>query len=482
MVNNRIWKACASMLKIGCIGFGGGNALIPVIQKTVVEEEKLLTQEAYEEDILIASITPGALPVELAGGLGKRLAGRKGMLLAAGCMALPGAFVTVLLTSLLNGIPDVFYADVAFITVGVMAYIARLLMQYVNGAVRPISESGGKSRLLQCIMTAGVFVLTCGNNFYKLLKLERTPFFGLSAIHIFIMVFFVLFFTKGQTGRIKSTVSALLCILYILCTGKNALFQNPAVLPVVEGCMLCLGFHGCITGVRGAGNTTAFSKRELIKDLVMVVAGILAACMVSAVICREGFALVGRSFLSSILSFGGGDAFLTVADGMFVQSGMIGEHEFYSQLVPIVNILPGSILCKTLSGIGYLTGLNATGSILGGYVAAMAGFICSVAASCGVFAVMGDFYFAFRDFGVFPVIRMWIRPVVSGLMLTVILSLMQQCVKYGTSLGCGYGLLCVLAVVYCINIFMEKKNLRMGIRMLVSVLCACVFGWVMVNL
>ncbi len=145
MVNKRIWEACASMLKIGCIGFGGGNALIPVIQKTVVEEEKLLTQEAYEEDILIASITPGALPVELAGGLGKRLAGRKGMLLAAGCMALPGAFATVLLISLLNGISDVFYADVAFITVGVMAYIARLLMQYVNAAVRPISESGGKA-------------------------------------------------------------------------------------------------------------------------------------------------------------------------------------------------------------------------------------------------------------------------------------------------------------------------------------------------
>ena len=29
----------ASLLKIGCIGFGGGSALIPVIEKEVVEEQ-----------------------------------------------------------------------------------------------------------------------------------------------------------------------------------------------------------------------------------------------------------------------------------------------------------------------------------------------------------------------------------------------------------------------------------------------------------
>ena len=61
----------ASMLKIGFIGFGGGSALIPVIEKEVVEEQKLVSKKEYDKDVIVASITPGALPVEIATGLGK---------------------------------------------------------------------------------------------------------------------------------------------------------------------------------------------------------------------------------------------------------------------------------------------------------------------------------------------------------------------------------------------------------------------------
>ena len=34
-----------SMLKVGVIGFGGGNALIPVLEQEVVKEKKLVNKE-----------------------------------------------------------------------------------------------------------------------------------------------------------------------------------------------------------------------------------------------------------------------------------------------------------------------------------------------------------------------------------------------------------------------------------------------------
>lgn len=46
-----------SMNKIGLIGFGGGNALIPVIQQEVVEEKGFITGEEYEKDIVAAALT-----------------------------------------------------------------------------------------------------------------------------------------------------------------------------------------------------------------------------------------------------------------------------------------------------------------------------------------------------------------------------------------------------------------------------------------
>lgn len=54
-----------SMLRIGAIGFGGGNALIPVIEKEVVENGKLVTKRAYDEDVVAACITPGHCPSRL---------------------------------------------------------------------------------------------------------------------------------------------------------------------------------------------------------------------------------------------------------------------------------------------------------------------------------------------------------------------------------------------------------------------------------
>ena len=47
-----------TMLKIGFIGFGGGTALIPVIEEEIVEKNKVVTEEQFNNEVMIASITP----------------------------------------------------------------------------------------------------------------------------------------------------------------------------------------------------------------------------------------------------------------------------------------------------------------------------------------------------------------------------------------------------------------------------------------
>lgn len=92
------WKLLCSMLKIGCIGFGGGNAVVPVMEKELVEDKAYVKRKKYEETIMIANVTPGALPVEIASGIGN-LYGKKNMVLSAVAMALPGCLLSVLLLS-----------------------------------------------------------------------------------------------------------------------------------------------------------------------------------------------------------------------------------------------------------------------------------------------------------------------------------------------------------------------------------------------
>ena len=48
-------KLMASIFKIGVVGFGGGTALIPVIEREVVEDQKIVEKSEYDKDVLYRS-------------------------------------------------------------------------------------------------------------------------------------------------------------------------------------------------------------------------------------------------------------------------------------------------------------------------------------------------------------------------------------------------------------------------------------------
>ena len=112
-----------TMLKIGFIGFGGGSALIPVIEDEVVEKDKIVSEEEFNDDVMIASITPGALPVEVATGIGRQASGLKGMAAAATAMALPGALLTVLLQAVISSAGSVVKSQINYLSIGISAFI-----------------------------------------------------------------------------------------------------------------------------------------------------------------------------------------------------------------------------------------------------------------------------------------------------------------------------------------------------------------------
>ena len=149
---------------------------------------------------------------------------------------------------------------------------------------------------------------------------------------------------------------------------------------------------------------------------------------------------------------------MTVAEGLFVENSLISEDSYYGSLVPLVNVLPGSILCKTLSGIGYYIGLNETGSILGAYVVALSGFAISIFGSCGVVSVVGSFYNAFHNMEVFATIRRWIRPIVAGLMLNVILALVYQNCKLGITEALGVAPVLVMFGIYVLDMYLYRAK------------------------
>ena len=467
------WKLFFTMGKIGCIGFGGGNALIPVMQKELVEQEKIVSAENFDEDVVVASITPGALPVEIAGGVGSRLHGWQGMLLGSIGMAFPGVLLTVLFLAGMSGMSEPVARQIGFLTVGISAYIICLLMDYVITTLR---RASGISGMAQVWLVIGVvFLLTCGKTLYRLFAVEGVPMFAIATVHVFAVAFFLIFFLHGTRTACRLAVAAILSILYVLCVGKGSVLPH-VVFQAVGGCMFLLSLRSLTKSIFRGNSLRAMSLTDTRRELAALMGSVILFTIPAVIISGQALPYIGSGILSSLMSFGGGDAYLTVADGLFVETMLVTEDEFYGTIVPLVNLLPGSILCKTLTGIGYYIGYDATRSLPCAVCIAWAGFMASIAASCGVFALVRCLYRHFQRLEIFHVVRQVIRPIVSGLLITVALALVYQARKMGVAEGLGWmpvGLVLILSLLNSWFYFVRNmSNLKIllvsiGIAMLV---------------
>ena len=200
-----------------------------------------------------------------------------------------------------------------------------------------------------------------------------------------------------------------------------------------------------------------------------------------AIISLPGVArYIGDGFLSSVLSFGGGDAYLSVAQGMFVDSGMIGYHDFYQNIVSVANALPGSILCKILSGCGYVLGYQQSGSVTLGLFMAICGFACSVAASGAIVIVVRMIYDKYENLRIFAVVKHFIRPIISGLLLNVALSLYLSGILEIAGGGLSMTILSIITLLIIVLVFaIEQKK---DIHLLWKIVLAAVISSVGCNL
>lgn len=483
MAHEKQKRFLVSMGKIGCIGFGGGSILIPVIEEEVIQKQKLDTKQQFDKDVIVASITPGALPVEIAASFGRRNFGYTGMILGAVLMALPGSLATVLLLTALSVVKAWMLSLVEYMTIGISPFIILLLTKYIC-SVEKSSQLAGKRQLLKTIFVMTlVFLLVGGDNVYQLFGIEKTSFFSISTIQILSLVFFFVFYTRGSYTCKHIIISVALGSIYLLGNGKAQLLVNPHILALDKLCMLVLAVYGFVSSVLKNREAVMIDKKSLVKDLGVWVAVIVVIMFLGTLFYPEIVTYVVKGSLSIVMSFGGGDAYLTIADGSFVESGMITQEQFYGQIVAVVNILPGSILCKTLSGIGYYIGFNVGDSIAAGLLFAIMGFTLSVAVSCATCSVMYYFYDGLIRLQIFQTISNWIRPIIAGLLIDIMLSLCNQCMGTGGSLGFSRGVIfCGLFLGYILDaVMMLRFKLNMLIVLLVNIVLILGVGLVIIN-
>ena len=92
--------------KIGAFTIGGGYAMIPIIQKEVVDKRGWISEEDFMDVLAISQSAPGILAVNISIFLGHKLRGTKGSIVATLGSTLPSFSIILLIAMFFAGYQD----------------------------------------------------------------------------------------------------------------------------------------------------------------------------------------------------------------------------------------------------------------------------------------------------------------------------------------------------------------------------------------
>ncbi|HOQ51837.1 MAG TPA: chromate transporter [Candidatus Atribacteria bacterium] len=88
-----------SFFKIGAFTWGGGYAMLPLIKREIVEKKKMLTEEEFIEGLSVAQSLPGAIAINTACFVGRKVGGITGSIAAISGAVLPSFLVIMFVAS-----------------------------------------------------------------------------------------------------------------------------------------------------------------------------------------------------------------------------------------------------------------------------------------------------------------------------------------------------------------------------------------------
>ena len=98
-------KLFLTFAKIGAFTFGGGWAMIAIIEREVVDRHHWLTKDEFMDQLAVAQSMPGILAVNFAVAVGDKIAGTKGTVAAAFGTILPSFCIILCIAIFLT--PDI---------------------------------------------------------------------------------------------------------------------------------------------------------------------------------------------------------------------------------------------------------------------------------------------------------------------------------------------------------------------------------------
>ncbi|MBR4292037.1 MAG: chromate transporter [Clostridia bacterium] len=109
-----LFELFLTFAKIGLFTFGGGYAMLPLIESTCVEKKKWITHDEMMSITVIAESTPGPIAINCSTFVGYKMAGVIGAIFATVGMVLPSFVIIFAISSFLDNFLEITVIASAF--------------------------------------------------------------------------------------------------------------------------------------------------------------------------------------------------------------------------------------------------------------------------------------------------------------------------------------------------------------------------------
>ena len=129
-----LWDLYRSFFMIGALTFGGGYAMLPMLEREIVAKHKWSTQEEILNYFAIGQCTPGIIAVNTATFVGYKQKGVAGGVAATLGVISPSIVIITIIAAVLQHFMDIAWVQNAF--AGIRVAVCALIVSSVIGLIK----------------------------------------------------------------------------------------------------------------------------------------------------------------------------------------------------------------------------------------------------------------------------------------------------------------------------------------------------------
>lgn len=116
---NKLAELFISFAKVGVMTFGGGYAMLPILQREVADKKGWASEEELMDYYAVGQCTPGVIAVNTATFVGRKQAGIPGGIVATAGVVFPSVVIICIIAGILTSFADIPAVKSAFAAIRV---------------------------------------------------------------------------------------------------------------------------------------------------------------------------------------------------------------------------------------------------------------------------------------------------------------------------------------------------------------------------